>query len=232
MCKILIIFVLMAGIGVATNVGGCTIPPAFNNIDNSALINSAMNNQEIWKDVKGYEGSYQVSNFGRVKSLEKIAINVVYGEQRLKEKILKQIKEWTGYYHVNLYNNSIRRTHKVHRLVLTSFCSNPENKAEVNHKNGIKTDNRLENLEWVTRNENQKHAFKNGLNKPNTLGKFGKEHHCSIPVIQYTKSGEFVAEYYGQLEAKRITGISNSNIGMCCKGKYKTAGGYVWKFKK
>lgn len=231
MFKILIIFALMASIGVATNAGGSTIPPAIDNINNSALINSAMNNKEIWKDVKDYEGLYQVSNLGNLRSLDRIVFNPRYMFQTLKGKLISPVKEHTGYYQVRLNKFGKRETVKLHRLVLITFVGNPDNKAEVNHKNGIKSDNRLSNLEWVTRSENQQHAFKNGLNRSFSLGKFGSDHHMSKAVMQYDKNDNFISEYGSALEAKRKTGISNSNIGTCCRGFIDFAGGYKWKFK-
>lgn len=129
--------------------------------------------QEIWKDIKGYEGLYQVSNFGEVKSLERPYINQ-YGKYGLKkEKILnkkivcfdKNKKEIQGYYAVNLSNKDRGKWKRLHIIVATAFLKNPENKKEINHKNGNKLDNRVENLEWVTHKENCLHAWKTGLHK-------------------------------------------------------------------
>jgi hypothetical protein len=112
--------------------------------------------QEIWKDIKGWEGLYQVSNIGRIKSFEKI--------QYPTERILKQ-RLRLGYLCVVLYSGEVKnkKYYLVHRLVAIAFIPNPENKKWVNHINGIKADSRVENLEWVTPGENQKHAYDNGL---------------------------------------------------------------------
>jgi len=114
---------------------------------------------EIWKDIKGYEGLYQVSNLGRVKSLDRMV--KVYGKRKMKidEKILKPAIKRDGYCTVTLLNQGKRKYSRIHRLVAQQFIKNDYNKPEVNHKNGIKTDNRLENLEWMTTQENQNHSI-------------------------------------------------------------------------
>ena len=121
---------------------------------------------EIWKDVKGYEGLYQVSSYGRVKSLERLKLNK--GKMvKIEERFLTLAKNYKGYPITYLYKNGKRKTITVHRLVAMNFIENPKNKPQVNHKNGIKTDNTVENLEWVTNQENQIHAQKHGLNCTN-----------------------------------------------------------------
>lgn len=117
---------------------------------------------EIWKDVIGYEGLYQVSNFGRVKNIKKPV-----------QIIMKNNLTPIGYHLMRVSKNNIQKGFRVHRLVAIHFIPNPENKREVNHKNGVKTDNRVENLEWVTSSENSKHAVKNGFHK----GRKGEKHH-------------------------------------------------------
>lgn len=171
--------------------------------------------KEIWKDINGYECIYQVSNLGKVKSLK-------FG----KEKILRACKNRYGYLQVILWNNGIIKSKTIHKLVAEEFILNIYNKCDVNHINGIKTDNRLSNLEWSTRSENIQHAFAIGLCK------LGKDHHSSKSVIQYDKHGLFVSEYVSGLEAQKMTNINNGSISNCCYGKLKSAGGYIWKFKK
>lgn len=113
--------------------------------------------EEIWKDIKGYEGLYKISNYGRVESLPKNR----YGSK--KSIILKPFLDKDGYLNIGLCKNNVVTKHKVHRLVAQVFINNCHNKPQVNHKNGIKDDNRVTNLEWVTNGENQKHAWKYGL---------------------------------------------------------------------
>lgn len=107
---------------------------------------------------------YQVSNFGRIKSLKREITQTNGFKYTIKEKELKQSKNNNGYMAITL-NNFDKKRFSVHRLVGESFIDNPENKEQINHINGVKTDNRVENLEWVTKSENQIHAYKTGLQK-------------------------------------------------------------------
>lgn len=121
--------------------------------------------KEIWKDSKGFEGFYEVSNLGRVRRKKS---ETIYKDGRVanfSQTILKQGFNTKGYLRVYLSVNSKKFTKTVHRLVAETFIDNPENKATVNHLNGVKTDNRVENLEWATNTENMQHAFKNGYFK-------------------------------------------------------------------
>lgn len=119
---------------------------------------------ELWADIKNFEGIYQVSLTGKVNSLPKIqkrgkAITF------LPSKILTQTLSNSGYYNVTLWKNGEKRTMGIHRIIAETFLLNPYNLSQVNHKNGIKTDNRIENLEWVSQSENTLHAIKTGLYK-------------------------------------------------------------------
>lgn len=126
-----------------------------------------MRNQEIWKDIKGFEGSYEISNFGNVRSLDRYR----YCKSKtvpnfIKGQILKQRLDKDGYPVVNLKSKGKSHIKKIHRLVAEAFIENTENKETINHKNGIKTDNRIENLEWATVTENNRHRSINWLSKP------------------------------------------------------------------
>lgn len=146
--------------------------------------------KEIWKDITGYEGYYQISNFGEVKSLSKTITRKNGVKVFMPEKILKQTLSNPGYYSLILSKDTIKKNFRVHRLIASAFLPNTNQKKEVNHINGIKTDNRIENLEWSTSSENKIHAFKTGLKKPSNLKgiKNGRCKLTEINVLQIRKS--------------------------------------------
>jgi hypothetical protein len=119
---------------------------------------------EVWKDIQGYEGLYQVSNFGKVKSLQRVIHHSLKGSKTINEKILKQGIDSNGYLIVSLCKECKCKSIRIHKLICEYFIPNPEMKKVVNHINGIKTDNRIENLEWVTTKENNIHSHKFNLN--------------------------------------------------------------------
>lgn len=177
------------------------------------------------KEIKGFPG-YLVDKTGNVYSKN-------YNHTG-KIKKLKPTMQNTGYVRVALCKDDSIKYKLIHRLVAESFIPNPENKSEINHKNGIKTDNRVENLEWATRSENQKHAYQilKAYHAPAPLlNKFGKDNPKSKIVLQIS-NGKIIASFYGGTEAQRKTGISQSNISECCNGKRLYAGGYQWKYKE
>lgn len=140
--------------------------------------------KEIWKDIQGFEGKYQVSNLGRIKTVKHIKHTwikekeewIIEGIRKKEEwvldekiedvdKIRKPVKTKLGYMRVGLKSNNKSRDYLVHRLVAQTFIPNPKNKRYVNHKNGNKEDNRVDNLEWCTHKENMQHAVRTGLSK-------------------------------------------------------------------
>lgn len=132
------------------------------------------NSNEIWKDIPGYEGYYQASSLGRIKSLG-ITINSGKAGFRFKEgRVRKLCIMPNGYHHIFLHKERVFKQHYVHRLIAQTFIENPENKRYVNHINGIKTDNAVDNLEWCTGHENMRHAAQNGLLKIHRGEKMGR----------------------------------------------------------
>lgn len=178
---------------------------------------------EIWKDVVGYEGLYQVSSEGRVKSVDRwVKCNT--GTMIKKGTFLK-FYDREGYDYVFLYKNGQRLFTGVGRLVAIAFIPNPDNLPEVNHKNEIKKDNRVENLEWCTRDYNMHYGtqyFRAAQKRTNGIR--------SRKILQYTKSGEFIAEYPSMGELKRLFGYNQGAISMCCSGKCKSVYGFVWRY--
>ncbi len=175
------------------------------------------NQEEIWKDIEGYEGHYQVSDSGRAKSLK-------FG----KERILKLCVNTAGYYQVILCNGT-KKGKVIHRLVAKAFIPNPENKRTINHKWGDKKDNRAVALEWATYSENHLHAYRELGKKPTWIDNYGKDHNRSKSVAQYSKDGEFIQSFDCQTDAAKKTGISQGSISLACSGRQKITCGYFWK---
>lgn len=184
-------------------------------------------NMEEWRDVKGYEGFYQVSNKGRVRS---IAVWNAMHHKVCKRKIpvLKAFDTTVeGYKRVLLSYYGIHHHHSVHRLVAQAFIDNPLGLPEINHKDENTSNNEVQNLEWCTRKYNANYGTLpsrisiRSRNAPNS----------SKAVNQYSLDGSFICKYPSLNEASRQIGtVSGDMIGRVCKGKSKTAGGYLWKF--
>lgn len=179
--------------------------------------------QEIWKDIKGYEGLYEISNFGNIKSTR-------HG----KVKMLKTSTDKYGYKRINLYKNGVVKIGYIHKLVINTFIENTNNLPCINHINGIKSDNNLTNLEYCTYSHNIKEAFRLGLKKPSitTLNKRGKLSKNSKVVYQFDLDGKFIKKWYGTREIERELKLNHSYISKCCRKKVSQVGGYIWRYEE
>lgn len=186
---------------------------------------------EEFRPIEGYENLYQVSSYGRVYSL-------------ISKKFLKSKKDKDGYLIVGLSKDGERKFYSIHRIVATTFIENPSNLPQVNHRDENPSNNHLSNLEWCdakynnnygTRTQRAISKRKTNQNWIASIRKHLKAIHekKSKTVLQFTKQGEFVAEYHSAHEAERQTKIHNSHISSCCLDKkyHKSARGYVWRFK-
>ena len=185
---------------------------------------------EIWKPIEGYEGLYEVSSLGNVRSLGNGNSTC---SLRKRTKVLYQGKHRLGYKNVSLCKNSKPKMHYVHRLVATAFIPNPNNLPEVNHKDEDKTNNCVENLEWCTREYNINYGVRTEkqIQHPNSMcGRIGKKNHNSKPINQYTKDGKFIEMWDSCMDVQRELNFNNANINKCLIGIYKSAYGYIWKY--
>ena len=164
----------------------------------------------IWKEISGYDGLYEVSDTGLVRSLK-------FG----KTRILKPRKRRDGYLSVMLCKDSKYKIMFVHRLVASAFIPNPQNLDTVNHKNEDKHNNNISNLEWMTLADNQNYGTRNK--------RIAEAHSKQVQQLD-KKTGELLATFPSIQEAERQTGIADSNICSCCRGKLKSAGGYRWSY--
>lgn len=164
---------------------------------------------EIWKDIVGYEGLYQVSNLGRVKSSFRY------------KKILKQFEDNKDYLRVTLYKNNKSKSIKVHKLVAEAFIPNPNNYNCVNHKDENKTNNNVENLEFC--------SFYYNLMYGTRVQRIAEKN--NKPILQFDLEGNFIKEFESITQASKELNNSLNNISQCCLGRSRTSKGYIFRFK-
>lgn len=189
------------------------------NVNFEAIEKAWIKPKKEWKDIPNYEGLYQASTEGEIKSY-------------YTGKILKQEISKNGYCKFMLCKNRKRKLYSVHRLIAMTFIENPNNYPIINHMDSNKTNNCVSNLEWCTQKYNMQHAYTYICIKPTWLGKKGKLHPSSVKIEQYDLNDNFIKTWNSMMDIKRILNIDCSNISKCCKGKYHTVGGYKWKYTK
>lgn len=178
--------------------------------------------EEIWKDIENYEGLYQISNLGNVRSVDRIVNAGIENNNKVvkKGKILNPVKDKDGYLKVSLSKNNIRKNYFVHRLVGKIFIANNKNLKQINHKDENKENNCVSNLEWCDNKYNQNY----GTRKMRIAKSLSK------PVIQYDLNKKYVKTWINSVEIEKKLKICASNIRYVCLGKRKTAGGYIWRY--
>lgn len=181
--------------------------------------------KEIFRPIIGFEDKYEISNIGNVKSLN---YRQTKNSNNLKPKISKQ----TGYKEVVLSNKKTKKTISIHKLVASAFIPNLDNKPCINHIDGNKLNNHVDNLEWCSYSENTVHSFKIGTQRPNYIilknnGKLKRK-----KVLQFDKNMNFIKEWNSQTEVAKHFGIYPSCISEVCRGKRKSCKGFIWKLKE
>ena len=192
-----------------------------------------MDMKKEWKEIKGYEGKYIVSNYGEVISLPRLKQNNSKKQYVEPKELSKHISSTNGYVYVLLCGKGKCKNVRLHKLVAEAFIPNPEHKEQVNHIDGDKTNNKVENLEWCNNAENIKHAYRTGLTYY-TKGRRDNFEKIRIDnskrVVQMDLSGNEIKIWNSMEEAGKAIGICRSGISECCSGKHRTAGGYRWKY--
>ncbi len=191
-----------------------------------------MEQQEIWKDIEGYEGLYQVSNLGRLRGLDRLDSR----GHKVTGTILKLHYNKDGYYIITLGKDTIQKAYQVHRIVAKTFIPNPDNLHTVDHINGVRDDNRIENLRWCTIQQNNSflqartnvsNAQKRRFMDPVARQKVGNR---TKAIDQISENGTILKHYNSIKEAVQELHITSSNISACCKGRYKQIRGYRFKY--
>ena len=175
--------------------------------------------EEIWKDIKGYEGKYKVSNLGNVKSLNY--------NRTCKERILKYGINTDGYLFVGLSKNGIHKNFLIHRLTAQAFIENPDNLPQVNHIDEDKSNNCVENLEWCTAEYNNNYGTHNERIMFTRIVNNGKT--APKKIDQYSLDGKFIKTWNSGTELSKC-GFHQGSICQCCNGLRKTSKGYIWKY--
>lgn len=183
--------------------------------------------KEIWKDIVHYEGLYQASNLGNIRSVDRVVVSNNGKSQFRKGMTLKQRKNHKGYKVVRLSKEGNANNKFVHVLVLESFCKRPYGLTQINHKDENKSNNRLENLEYCDNVYNQNYGSCSSNKSKSTINDIRK----SKKVVQFTKDGTLIKEFPSLHEIERTLGFQHGHVRDACNGKLHTAYGYKWKWK-
>lgn len=180
-----------------------------------------INTIENWKPVIGYEGIYEISNKGLIRSIDRV-IQINGTSHRIKGRVLSIYTDNLGYQRITLSKEGKLHTMCIHKLVAEAFIPNPENKPCIDHIDTNPSNNCVDNLRWCTHSEN--------MNNPLTILN-SREGHKHKPVLQYDLKDNFITEYISGKEAARQVNIQQASLVRCLQGIQKTAGGYKWRYK-
>jgi hypothetical protein len=200
--------------------------------DKGVHTSNGRSQDEVWKPIIGYENFYEISNTGKVRSLNYLGHHIT--------KTLKVSLDSKGYYHLNLYKNGKSKTVLLHRLIAQAFIPNRENKPHIDHINTIRTDNRIENLRWCTRIENQNNPITRAKQRNSSFTSIlkinaskinlSKSNNRSKIINQYSLNKEYIKSYPSLKIASKENNIPMSSICCCCRGIMKHAGNYIWSY--
>lgn len=185
---------------------------------------------ETWKDIPGYEGYYQASSEGRIKSIDRVVDHELNGPTKYRGQLLSTKISNTGYLMVGLTVKGKSKNLTVHRLVAYAFLG-ADPKMTVNHKNGIRTDNRINNLEYLTIGENNTHSYRELGRKGAGTAKYGKLNSNHKEVDQFDRDGNLIQSWDSMADIERQLGFRVKTISNCVTGRKKTAYGFVWKYR-
>lgn len=188
--------------------------------------------KENWKDIPGYEGFYQASDQGRIKSYDKVVATGKCHTRIYKGRIKAQRLDSQKHYLITeLSKDRKSKTILVHRIIASTFLGDCSG-LDINHKDGVKTNNAITNLEVVTKSENEIHKYRVLKVKHPYVGRNGSMHAKSVPVLQINKNTNEVVKVYESARLAELDGYQSSNISLCCNGKQKEHKGFIWKFKQ
>lgn len=183
---------------------------------------------EIWREVPGYDGRYEVSSYGRVRSKDMIIFNFLTKRNNFREGRILSLQDNQGYLKTRLLMNGVGRTISVHRLVAEAFVTKPEGCNVVNHLDGDKANNNAENLEWTTVKGNVRHAWEMGLNNFSEDQRKRQKEKLSIKIIGENKVTGEILQFDSASECGRKMNTAKSKIRDCCNGKIEMLKGWVW----